>query len=202
MFTAICPGCGMYKTEKAVRITGNKGESTCAECGHVHEFRAMPLYVVIGASGTGKSTIALHMQQTQQEVLALDGDLLWRSEFAGGELRAYFDMWMQMALNMTQCGKPVMLFMGGLKEDYLESGYAKYFAAVNVLGLYAEEDDLAERLRARPAWRGSAKEEFIENMKKYNATLREYKTTLCTSGRSVAECAQRLMEWSIAEKEK
>ena len=97
MFVAICPGCGMYKTKKSVTIEGNKGVSTCLECGHVHEFRAMPLYVVLGASGTGKSTLALHLQSTQQRLIALDGDLLWRAEFALQGNEAFFSMWMNLA---------------------------------------------------------------------------------------------------------
>lgn len=59
-----------------------------------------------GASGTGKSTLALRLQRPETEFLPLDGDLLWRQEFAGQGNGAFFTMWMQTALNASQGGKP------------------------------------------------------------------------------------------------
>ena len=193
MFVAICPGCGLYQTEKDVTICGDKGKSVCRVCGHVHEFRAVPLYVVLGASGTGKSTLALHMQSTQQQVIALDGDLLWRQEFVSQGNDAFFSMWMNLVLNISQAGKPVMLFMGGLPESFIDNACAKYFSSVTVIGLCAQEEDLIARLQARPAWRGSAKPEFLESMKRYNAQVMQHSLTLNTTGKTVAQCAEELL---------
>ena len=193
MFVAICPGCGSYHTEKDVSIDGSRGVSTCLECGHVHEFRAMPLYVVLGASGTGKSTLALYLQSTQQELVALDGDLLWRAEFASQGNDAFFSMWMNLALNIAQAGKPVMLFTGGLPENFIGSECAKYFSSVTVVGLCAQEEELVARLRARPAWRGSANEAFIDSMRVYNRQVMQHEHTLNTTGKTVAQCAEELL---------
>lgn len=193
MFVAICPGCGQYQTKKSVIVNGDKGVSTCCACGHQHAFRAMPLYVVLGASGTGKSTLALHLQSTQQEIIALDGDLLWRAEFNAQGNAAFFSMWMNLALNIAQTGKPVMLFTGGLPEDFLKNDCAKYFSSVTVIGLCAEEKDMVARLKARPAWRGSAQEAFIDSMRAYNAKVMQHDLTLNTTGKTVAQCAAELV---------
>lgn len=140
MFLSVCPHCGLYQTKKTVRFLGRRGVVRCEECGGEHEYLALPLFVVLGASGTGKSTLALRLQRPETEFLPLDGDLLWRQEFAGQGNGAFFTMWMQTALNASQGGKPVMLFLGGMPQDFLQNPMAAFFPAVHVLGPYADEE--------------------------------------------------------------
>ena len=197
MFLSVCPHCGLYQTKKTVRFLGRRGVVRCEECGGEHEYLALPLFVVLGASGTGKSTLALRLQRPETEFLSLDGDLLWRQEFAGKGNGTFFTMWMQTALNASQGGKPVMLFLGGMPQDFLENPMAAFFPAVHVLGLYADEEDLVARLRARPDWRGSAREEFLDAMRAYNAAVAQLRPALNTSRAPLEDCAKALRDFAL-----
>ena len=153
--------------------------------------------LIAGASGTGKSTLALRLQRPETEFLPLDGDLLWRQEFAGQGNDAFFTMWMQTALNASQGGKPVMLFLGGMPQDILQNPMAAFFPAVHVLGLCADEEDLVARLRARPAWRSSAHEDFLDAMRAYNAAVAQLRPALNTSRASLEDCAKALRDFAL-----
>ncbi len=58
----ICPTCGEYAVEK--RIDPSGPFAFCPSCGHAHRFRQLPLFVITGASGTGKSTVCLSLAAT------------------------------------------------------------------------------------------------------------------------------------------
>src|SRR5262245_47576071 len=50
----VCAECGMLRADKTVEADGTV---TCPECGHCDGFTRLPLLIVSGASGAGKSTI-------------------------------------------------------------------------------------------------------------------------------------------------
>ncbi|MBN1922962.1 MAG: hypothetical protein JW892_17070 [Anaerolineae bacterium] len=52
-----CPKCGAYRADKI--IDPDRAIAICPECGHRHPFLRLPLLIVSGASGAGKSTISL-----------------------------------------------------------------------------------------------------------------------------------------------
>ena len=106
-------------------------------------------------------------------------------------------MWMQTALNASQGGKPVMLFLGGMPQDILQNPMAAFFPAVHVLGLYADEEDLVARLRARPAWRSSAHEDFLDAMRAYNAAVAQLRPALNTSRAPLEDCARALRDFAL-----
>lgn len=188
----------MPDTPKTVTPQGEKALVKCESCGGVTPILYMPLFIVLGASCTGKSSLALFLQHHQKTLISLDSDLLWRPEFAGEGKSAYFSLWMELALNICQCKKAVLLFTGGMPEDFLNAPEAKYFKKVYVLGLTAEEDDLRMRLKERPAWRNCSDDSFIESMLAYNDAVSKLPETLSTSGKGIAELAFNLTDWVMS----
>jgi len=65
----------------------------CPECGHRHPFLQLPLLLVSGASGAGKSTICHALLGALPEVVLLDSDILWRPECdtPADRYRAFFE---------------------------------------------------------------------------------------------------------------
>lgn len=59
----ICPKCGNYDWNK--EISANKAQIICQQCGHQWNFKSMPLFILTGCSGVGKTT-------TAQELLKRD----------------------------------------------------------------------------------------------------------------------------------
>ncbi len=56
----VCYQCGAYHVDKEVE--GNV--AICPACGFRHGFRRLPLLLIGGASGVGKSTICQHLTGT------------------------------------------------------------------------------------------------------------------------------------------
>lgn len=57
----ICPLCGNYDWDK--EVSGNT--VTCPKCGHAWQFRKMPMFVLTGCSGVGKTTTAQELLQRE-----------------------------------------------------------------------------------------------------------------------------------------
>ena len=55
----ICPGCGQYRDDKVVDVEQQRG--TCPECSCAYPFRIMPLFIICGHSGVGKTTVMLEL---------------------------------------------------------------------------------------------------------------------------------------------
>lgn len=66
-----------------------------------------------------------------------------------------------------------------------------------MLGLCADEEDLVARLRARPAWRSSAHEDFLDAMRAYNAAVAQLRPALNTSRASLEDCARALRDFAL-----
>src|SRR5438270_13212766 len=103
----VCPACGIYSVEKIVDPRGP--HAICPACGYGHPFLQQPLFVVAGASGSGKTAACLSLLGSLPECVALDCDILWRPEFnsPADSYQAFRDVWLNLAKNIGQSGRPV-----------------------------------------------------------------------------------------------
>src|SRR5512142_300363 len=101
-----CLECGAYRVDKIIDPEGPF--AICPECGSKQRFMQLPLLIVSGASGVGKSTVFLLLLGQMREVVMLDSDILWRPEFNRPEIRYrdYFETWLRMCKNISQSGRP------------------------------------------------------------------------------------------------
>ena len=198
-----CRHCGQYGLDK---FTAPKGQfSTCPECGRKHIFAKLPLLIVCGAPGAGKSTWCRHLAGRLPDVVALEADALWRPEYDKPEdrYRHFFDMWLRLCRRISQSGSPVLLYCAGGTPGNLEPRVgARYFSAIQYLALVCEDDDLRERLRRRPAWRNCGDPAYIEVQVGFNRWLRDVGSNgeppielLDTGGGPVQATADRLVAW-------
>jgi ABC-type protease/lipase transport system fused ATPase/permease subunit len=70
----VCFRCGAYRADKIVDPQGPV--AICPECGFGHHFLRLPLLVVSGASGAGKSTVCNMLVGCMKNVVVLDADIL------------------------------------------------------------------------------------------------------------------------------
>jgi hypothetical protein len=195
----------MYRADKIIDPTGPY--AICPECGYMHQFLYQPLFIVSGASGTGKSTVCQLLTGRYQEAVLLESDILWRAEFNKPEdnYREYFDTWLRVCKNVSQSGKPVVLFGAGVgvpenMEDCIER---RYFSEIKYLSLICSDEILAERLLQRPEWRGTRDQAFIEEHQRFNQWFINYNrdnnkpsiTILDTSDKPVEETAKEVEVW-------
>ncbi len=166
----VCFNCGQYSADKIIDADGPF--AICPECGYKHPFLRLPLLIVAGASGVGKSTICHHLLGKLQEVVLLDSDILWRPEFNRRETnyRDFFETWLRVAKNISQSGRPVVLFGAGVgvPENIESCVERRYFSNVYYLALVCSGDKLAERLKSRPAWRQSGNLSYVEEHLRFN----------------------------------
>lgn len=207
----ICWNCGELTPKKVVEKTDEHAIAVCPDCGYEHLCQYLPLFVVTGASGAGKSTMHYEFvrkaitggDDVTDSVVPLDSDMLWDAG-SNMEDEAYRDLYLRLCVNLHQSGRPVLLFGAGMNPANLESSARRrYFPAIHYLALVADDADLTERLRGRPDWRESHTEEYIDNHLSYNQTLKDaefvpegvpYKT-LNTSKLTIGECVTTIRQW-------
>lgn len=171
----VCWSCGSYRPDKQIDLS--RSQARCPECGFAHPLRALPLLLVGGASGAGKSSLAQRLLGTRDDVIVLDGDILWQPTFdtPGDNYAAFRTSWLRLCLSLNQSGRPVVLFSAGMVvpanvEPLVER---RYFSTVRYLALTCDDVVLEARLRSRPAWRESGQEAFIAAQLAFNRWLRD-----------------------------
>lgn len=218
---SVCLKCGEWEPNKEIRpdrANPKEAVAVCPICGHEHPFGYLPLFIVTGPSGAGKTTACAAMINPAKmkemaggktagkvaDLVVLDSDILWGVAYTEPEeWPKYFDMWLRVCHNIHQSGRSVLLFGAGLNPGNLESRPAvRYFSAVHYLGLVCDEGELGNRLRARPQWRASSDEEFVQAQVTYNRWFIEEAekespsiSVLNTSGIEIEEMVSGIYKW-------
>lgn len=193
----ICPQCGNCAWGK--KVTGSV--IFCPECGAQWEFLKLPLFVVAGASGVGKTSTVQALQGMTQDFVCMDADFFYNITPHETE-DDYMAQNEQMALfsrNIMQCGKPVVWARAG-NLGMLDQGYGpRFFSGIFVLALTCSEEELQRRMTQG---RGIADEGWIQSSVDYNRWFQEHEYArgvrferLDVSGLSVKEAAQAVEGW-------
>ncbi|WP_116246002.1 AAA family ATPase [Nocardiopsis sp. FIRDI 009] len=165
MHPLICTRCGEWNETPDT----SAGESVlrCACCGRTRPFARLPLYCVSGPSGTGKSTIAgLLLERLRDRFVVLEQDLLWVGGLRdpAGHHRLFRSTWLRTAAMVQQNGRPVVLCGTVVPPEFEPLPERALFSGIHYLALTCAPDVLAERLRARPAWREWDEERIAETL--------------------------------------
>lgn len=204
----ICVQCGKYRADKEIDPSGPF--AVCPECGHRQPFLQLPLFMVSGASGTGKSTALHHLLGVMNETVLLDSDILWRREFdtPGDHYQNFMETWLRVCKDISQSGKPVMLFGAGtgVPENIEPCVERRYFSNVHYLALVCDEPEIERRLLSRPDWRNCQNTGFVDAQKDFNRWFVEYRDQhrtppielIDTTCFSVEETALKIQQWCLA----
>lgn len=203
-----CFNCGAYRVDKLIVPEGPY--AICPECGYRHAFRRLPLLMVSGASGVGKSTVCRALSGKLSEVVLMDSDMLWRREFDKPEnkYREYFEMWLRVCKNIAQSNRPVVLFGAGMgvPENIEPCLERRYFSNVYYLALTCEPRIQTQRLQRRPVWRSSVDADYLATHISFNQWFREnaHQVTptidlLDTTETSLEETCERVADWIRAK---
>jgi len=196
----VCPNCGDYRADKVIVPEG----IVCPNCGFRYKFTQLPLFILSGASGVGKSTVCLALAARMKDVVVMESDILWRAEFDQPETnyREYRETWLRVCKNISQAGRPVVLCGIGEPTQFEQCLERRYFSRLHYLALICDDQILASRLRNRPRWRRSFKDEYIEKQVVFNRWLLNNAqnteppmTLLDTSEITVDETAEEVARW-------
>lgn len=196
----VCPKCGMYTPEKEIR-----GEiAVCPHCGGEIAFRKLPLFLVSGPCGVGKSTVSGLLSAMTDRVVVLENDILWEQRWNTPEnnYRPFRELWLRMCKNISQAGKPCLLAGCCDPGQFEPCVERRYFSELHYLALVAEPEMLAARLRGRPEWRQTHSDEFIAGQLAYNQWFFDHHgdtdppiELLDTTGLTPEETAERVLRW-------
>ncbi len=198
----VCSNCGEYRTDKAIVPEG--AYAICPNCSFRYKFIRLPLFILTGASGVGKSTVCLELAAKMKDVVVMESDILWRPEFNQPETnyREYREAWLRVCKNISQSGKPVVLCGVGEPTQFEQCIERRYFSELHYLTLICDDQILASRLRNRPTWRGTLKDECIEEQVVFNRWLinnaqntEPPMTLLDTSEITVDETVEKVEGW-------
>jgi len=196
----VCPHCGEYSAEKTIDPAGPY--AICPYCHYAHPFLMQPLFILTGPSGAGKTTVCLELASHLKDCVTLETDILWGAfpTTADKGYSAYHDMWLRLAKNIGQTGRPVVLCGTMLPEHLVNCPERRYFSAVHYLALVCEDDLLVQRLKQRPLWRGADPTDgemvrFNRWLKAHAADTEPPMTLYDTSQHSIAETAHAVTQW-------
>jgi energy-coupling factor transporter ATP-binding protein EcfA2 len=146
----ICQSCEAWMTPV---VDADHQIVRCSVCEHQQVHRFLPLFIVTGPSGAGKTTIVPALQQLLPTWDVFETDILWDS---GGDWKMAHCNWLRIAQHIAQrpIGNPTILCGTILPDRIADCPSLPLFSAVHWLALLCEPATLAERLRRRPAWRG------------------------------------------------
>lgn len=167
----VCPNCGEYRADKAIAPEGLY--AICPNCSFRCKFIRLPLFILTGASGVGKSTVCLGLAAKMKNVVVMESDILWRAEFNKPETnyREYRETWLRVCKNISQAGKPVVLCGVGEPTQFEQCIERRYFSEFHYLALICDDQILASRLRNLQTSRRSFKDEYIHEQVLFNRWL-------------------------------
>ena len=161
------------------------------------------LFLIGGASGTGKTAICKHIAGKINSLVALDGDVLWScGNFSPEKTEDFYAFVLRLCAEIEESDVYVAVFHAGagVPENIENCAERKLFDEVHYLGLYCGDEDLEKRLRARPEWQAANPDGFINAMKGFNAMYRFYHDNthmdkIDTGAVSIDESSKQVIDW-------
>lgn len=195
---SICSRCGNYHTE--FQFEG--AAFLCTKCGYRQEFVKLPLFVITGASGAGKSTVALYLAHRLSEFVVLEVDTFLQCAPLNHETdyREFRDYCLRVAREIMQHGHPIVLVGSATPGQYESCPNAGFFSEIVYCALVATPAVIAQRLEARPDWRESGNPNQITNMLAYNQWFKDHAEEfelylVDNSTQSIEDTVAELVDW-------
>jgi predicted kinase len=194
-----CTKCGKYHADKIISDDGQN--MICPNCKEQQQFKRLPLFIITGASGVGKSTLSSELYKNEVDYIVLESDILWFDFFNTPEdnYRKYRETWLRLCKNISQAGKPVVLCGCSVPEQFENCIERRYFSEIYYLACVCDSDILEKRLREG---RNVKDENWIQGSISFNQWLKDNAdktepniTLLDTSQKSVEEAYNFADEW-------
>ena len=120
-------------------------------------FRRLPLLLVGGPAGAGKSTVGAALLGEVREAVIMESDLLWRREFdtPGDATTSTSVCGCVCARTWRRRARPVALFGAGfaVPHNFDAIPECAYFSALHFLALVCDDDVLGAASARGPSWR-------------------------------------------------
>ncbi len=197
----LCNECGTYTVKK--EISECDSYTICPNCGNKRKFLKMPLFIVTGASGVGKTSACNYLQQITQDVVVMESDILWDDSYNTPEdnYRKFRELWLRICKNISQCGKPVVLCGCAIPEQFEICDERIYFSDIYYLAIVCDNEDLEKRMRYG---RNIMDENWIKSSIDFNSWLKTNSnktspniTLLDSTNKTQQEITEEIKQWLL-----
>ena len=197
----ICPNCGNYRWDKNVTET----EIICPRCSHRWGYRRLPIFILSGCSGVGKTTTGQELLRRQTDFIVLDADIFYNimPHETVEDYMAQTEQMLSLSRNLMQSGKPILWTRAGCLDLLPHAYNSRFFSAIHCLALTCEESALRKRMREG---RGITDKGRLNSSAEYNRYFETHDRigeqafeTLDITHLSVSEVADRVEAWVRAK---
>ena len=175
------------------------GHAVCPECGRMDDGAALrPLFVVTGASGSGKTTVFAPLaRRLQGRCVTFDADLLLD---AAGALSgsqpinwpAFGAAWLAVAHGVAQSGLASVLLGPFIPGNLDQLPGRRWIADIHFIVLDCPDELRRARIGARPPWRSRDIDEQVEFGRWLRRNIAD---RVDTSSRTPEEAAAAVAAW-------
>jgi len=111
--------------------------------------KKLPLFIITGASGVGKSTTCEILFQNETDYIIMESDLLWHDIYntPKDNYRKYRELWLRVCANISQIGKPVVLCGCVTPEQFDVCVEKDLFTKIYYLAIICDDDILENRMK-------------------------------------------------------
>jgi len=109
--------------------------------------KKLPLFIITGASGVGKSTISEILFHTEERYILLESDLLWNDVYntPDDNYRTYRELWLSLCQNISQIGLPVVLCGCAVPKQFEICQNREGFTRIHYISLGCEKRPLKNK---------------------------------------------------------
>jgi len=155
----------------------------------------LPLFVVTGASGTGKTTVSSSLRKLLPDFDVFDMDIINNVDWQIAKAN-----WLKIAYSISLSGRGTVLCGTLVPENIESAAYKDKFKHILYINLDCNDQVREQRLKAR-GWN----DEAVEDHKNFARWLRENSDrafdppmpTIDTSNLSPEEAAEQIKHWVI-----
>jgi len=134
--------------------------------------KKLPLFIISGASGVGKSTLCKELFRRESRYIVLESDILWNDIYNTPEddYRAYRRVQLRLCANIAQAGLPVALCGCAVPKQFESLPERKLFTQIHYLAVVSDDDALEQKLKKG---RGIHDKAWIASSLDFNRWLKE-----------------------------
>lgn len=170
-------------------MESRNARAVCPQCGRSGDAAALlPLFVVTGASGAGKSAVLTPLiRKLRGRCVVFDADFLMDTEGPLSNSR-----WLAIAHCVAQSGLPTVL-LGPFIPEHLESLQTRRWVAdIHVMVLDCPDELRRARINARPPWRSRDIDQQVEFGRWFRRTFDD---RVDTSSGTPEKTADAIVAW-------
>jgi hypothetical protein len=131
-----------------------QGTAICTRCGTENKIACVPLFVITGGSGSGKTTVTQGLLRKLNPYLVVDADFLSHDRNAFDSWDAFYNFTTIVSLTLARNLRPIVLVAGVGPSQIEKAKTSSFFSAVHFLVISCDQATQTARLKGRDHYGG------------------------------------------------